>query len=137
MAPIQEKVQVIEVIWSLGLDKAPRLDGFSIQFFRAFWHLIKIDLCLIFNYTKFKEKIGGGTNSSFLVLVPKETKPSDVFRCRPISLCKYAYKILTKIIVIGIKKGPSYILLRESRRIHLEETNIGQYHINTGSSTFK
>jgi hypothetical protein len=103
MAPIQEK-EVIEVIWSSGPDKAPGPDGFSIHFFQAFWHLIKRDMCLMLNSTKFKDKIGGGTNSSFLALIPKETKPSYFSRFMPISLCNFAYKILTKIIAIGIKK---------------------------------
>lgn len=34
-----------------------------------------------------KAKVGGGTNSTYLALIPKETNPETFARFRPISLC--------------------------------------------------
>jgi hypothetical protein len=48
-------------------------------------------------------KIGGGTNSSFLALIPKEKGAQNFSRFRPISLCNTGYKIITKVIANRLK----------------------------------
>lgn len=50
-----------------------------------------------------KNKVEGFTNSSFLALIPKETSASTFIIFRPISLCNYSYKIITKIMANRIK----------------------------------
>jgi len=50
-----------------------------------------------------KAKIGGGINSTFLALIPKEANPETFDRFRPISLCNASYKILSKIMANRIK----------------------------------
>ena len=50
-----------------------------------------------------KAKIGGGINSTFLALIPKEASPSSFDRYRPISLCNSTYKIMAKLLVNRIK----------------------------------
>lgn len=98
------KPKIQELIWHLNPDKAPGLDGFSINFYRAFWTLIKNDLIHMLNYSKSKDKFRGNTNSSFLALIPKESNPSNFSRFRPNSLCNSTYKILTKVIASLLKK---------------------------------
>jgi len=58
----------VELIWALDLDKAPRSDGFTLNF----WPLIEKDLLRMLNNSRVKKKLGGGINSSFLALIPKE-----------------------------------------------------------------
>lgn len=48
-------------------------------------------------------KIGGGTNSSFLALIPKEKGAQNFSRFRPISLCNTGYKLITKVITNRLK----------------------------------
>jgi hypothetical protein len=48
-------------------------------------------------------KLGGGTNSAFLALIPKEKGALSFSRFRPISLCNTSYKILTKVIANRLK----------------------------------
>ena len=43
MNPFTEQ-EIIDVIWSMELDKAPGLDGFSFHFYRIFWTVIRKDL---------------------------------------------------------------------------------------------
>eukprot|EP00253_Pinus_taeda_P008792 PITA_08792 len=50
-----------------------------------------------------KAKVGGGTNSTYLALIPKESNPESFARFRPISLCNASYKILAKLIANMIK----------------------------------
>ena len=45
----------------------------------------------------------GITNSTFLVLIPREVNPTTFDRFRPISLCNASYKILSKLLVNKIK----------------------------------
>jgi len=57
---------------------------------------------LIRNFHK-KGKLGGGINSSFLFLNPKESNPSNWGRFRPISLCNVSYKLCAKLLANRIK----------------------------------
>ena len=43
MNPFTEQ-EIIDVIWSMELDKAPGLDGFSFHFYRVWWSVIRKDL---------------------------------------------------------------------------------------------
>lgn len=67
------------------------------------------------NWTKNKDKIGGGTNSTLLALVPKDINPSSFSWFRPISLCNASYKILTKILVNRIKPLLSKLISENQR----------------------
>lgn len=105
------KEEVLEVIWSLELDKAPGPDGFSIHFFLVCQSFVRRDLIKMLNWTRTKCKVGGRTSSSFLALIPKKSKAIDFSRFRPISLCNSSYKVLSKIFSNILKKILSKILL--------------------------
>eukprot|EP00253_Pinus_taeda_P032424 PITA_32424 len=95
--------ETIKVIWSMDSDKAPGPDGFTIHFYKTCWDIIKADLIkMIKGFTK-KAKVGGGTNSTYLALIPKETNPETFARFRTISLCNASYKILAKLLANRIK----------------------------------
>eukprot|EP00253_Pinus_taeda_P004415 PITA_04415 len=100
--PITEK-EIINVIWAMDADKAPGPDGFTIRFYKTCWHIIKEDLQKMIRGFMAKAKIGGGTNSSYLALIPKDTNPETFSRFRPISLCNASYKILAKLLANRIK----------------------------------
>ena len=84
-------------------DKAPGPDGFPICFYKTCWDIIKVDLIKMVQGFMRKAKIGGGTNSTYLALIPKETNPETFTRFRPISLCNASYKILAKLLANRIK----------------------------------
>ena len=92
MQPFKEQ-EIIDVIWSMEPDKAPGPDGFSFQFYRICWPVIRKDLLQMLKCFQIKAKVGGCTNSTFLALIPKEANPSSFDRFRPISLCTASYKI--------------------------------------------
>eukprot|EP00253_Pinus_taeda_P025214 PITA_25214 len=102
LKPVSEE-EIIKVIWAMDLDKAPGLDGFTIHFFKICWDIIKTYLLKMIHGFFGKAKIGGGTNSTFLALIPKEANPETFDRFRPISLCNASYKILSKIMANRIK----------------------------------
>ena len=102
MKPFSEK-EIIDVIWAMEPDKAPGTDGFSFHFYRAYWNIIKPDLIrMVLGFQK-KTKLSGCTNSTFLVLIPKEVNPSSFDRFFPISPCNASYKILAKLLANKFK----------------------------------
>jgi hypothetical protein len=95
--------EIINVIWSMEADKAPGPDGFTIHFYKSCWHIIKDDLHKMISGFMKKAKVGGGTNSTYLALIPKDSNPETFARFRPISLCNASYKILAKLLANRIK----------------------------------
>ena len=84
-------------------NRAPGSDGFSIHFYRQCWDTIKVDFLRMAKSFQQKAKVGGSTNSTFLVLIPKEVNPNTFERFGPISLCNSSYKILAKLLANRIK----------------------------------
>jgi hypothetical protein len=84
-------------------DKSPGLDGFSINFYRNCWEIIKIDLLRMIKEFQQKSKVRGSVNSKFLALIPKEANLVSLNKFRPISLCNTSYKILSKLMENRIK----------------------------------
>jgi exonuclease III len=101
----QVKMQEIkEALDQMNPDKASGPDGFTARFYQNCWEIIKSDLLKMVLKSQRCSKIGGGTNSSFLALIPKEKGVVSFGRFRPISLCNTGYKLITKIIANKLKK---------------------------------
>ena len=49
------------------------------------------------------ESILRALNSTFLTLIPKESGTKDLGKLRPISLCNFIYKIISKVIANSLK----------------------------------
>eukprot|EP00253_Pinus_taeda_P021952 PITA_21952 len=102
LKPLSEE-EIIKVIWAMESDKALGPDGFTIHFYKVCWNIIKTYLLKMIQGFFGKTKVGGGINSTFLALIPKEANLETFGRFRPISLCNASYKILSKIIANRIK----------------------------------
>ena len=102
MKPFTEQ-EILDFIWEMEPDKAPRLDVFSFHFYRVCWNIIKTDLICMVSAFQIKAKVDGCTNSTFLALIPKEVNPSSFDRFCHISLCNASYKILAKLLANRFK----------------------------------
>jgi hypothetical protein len=103
MKPFSEE-EIYNVIWSMEPDKAPGPDGFTIQFYRACWDIIKTDLLRMVKYFHQRAKVGGSTNSTFLALIPKEVNP-----CAPLKDSG-----LSRFATLLIKFCPSFWKIESS-----------------------
>ncbi|GKG20376.1 hypothetical protein Tco_0380177, partial [Tanacetum coccineum] len=94
-APISRD-EIRRAVWDCGENKSPGPDGFTFEFFRKFWNIVGLDLCLAVEWFFHHASFPVGCNSSFIALIPKTLNPKSVGEYRPISLIGSIYKIVTK-----------------------------------------
>lgn len=102
--------EVKSAVDSMSPDKAPGPDGFTARFLTSCWPLIHSDLFRLVKKSQSCFKLGGGTNSSFLALIPKEKGATSFSRFRPISLCNIGYKVITKVLATRLKNFLPFII---------------------------
>ena len=95
--------EIKRVVDGMEDDRAPGPDGFNANFIKLCWDIIKNDLTKMVRKSQRCSKIGGGTNSVVLALIPKEKEANSFDRFRPISLCNIGFKIITKIMASRLK----------------------------------
>jgi len=84
-------------------DKSPGPDGWNQEFFSSFFDLMSSDLLRVVEESRMLGRVEGALNSTFVTLIPKDSNPSSLSNYRPISLCKFVYKVISKIIACRIK----------------------------------
>ena len=90
-------------LWSMKVFKAPSLDGLHARFFQRFW-LIVGDFVVKEIQKIFKEKIVLKVlNRTHIALIPKVQGPELLNNYKPISLCNFVYKIITKVIMARLR----------------------------------
>ena len=126
-APVSvEEIKAATV--NMGSLKAPGPDGFQGIFYQAHWEVIASDVNQLIG-----EFISGSLqplriNATHLALIPKVQCPEFVSQFRPISLCNYSYKILSKVLANRLKNimplliSPTQNAFVEGRQI---QDNIG------------
>lgn len=89
--------EVSAAITALPKDKAPGPDGFTTEFYRAAWHIIKADLLAALNTFNRADRRGfSGINNVLLTLLPKKNVVEEAGDYRPIYLIHSFAKLLTK-----------------------------------------
>lgn len=91
-------------IRSMGKYKAPGPDGFQPVFYQESWDVVGASV--IRCGLEFFETgvLTEGMNDVMLVLLPKVLKPERIMQFMPISLCNVLFKIITKTMVLRLKK---------------------------------
>lgn len=84
-------------------DKSPGPDGWTIEFYIAFFDILGHDLLNIVEASRRRGRISSAIKSTFIALIPKTDAPSSFDDFRPISLCNCLYKIIAKIIANRLK----------------------------------
>jgi hypothetical protein len=81
---LEKKVK--DVIFGMGGNKAPGLNGFSLAFFQACWGVLKEDIMAVFFYFHARGKFEKSINSTFISFIPKVSRASKLKDYCPISL---------------------------------------------------
>ncbi|KAL8124533.1 hypothetical protein AgCh_012252 [Apium graveolens] len=95
--------EIKEVIFQMGDDKASGLNGYSALFFKKAWVVIGEDVCQAVKEFFVTGKLLKEVNATLLALNPKMDHPKVVGEFRPIALCNFIYKCITKIITNRIE----------------------------------
>ena len=108
-----EKEEILQVVCDMDGDKALGLDGFTMTFFNHCWRIVESDILALFEefyeYGKFEKSL----NASFIALIHKKHKASNIRDFRPISLVG-VYKILAKVLAYRLR-GMSDGLISDSQ----------------------
>lgn len=79
-------------------DKSPGPDGWTIEFYLAFYELLGNDLLKVVEECRMSSSLYNVVNSTFIALIPKSDTPSSFNDYMPISLCNCLYKIISKVV---------------------------------------
>ncbi len=81
----------------MGLNKSPGDDGIPLEFYIAYWDIIKVELCDIFNTIIDSLRLEKRKNTGIISLIYKGGAEKYLSSWRPISLLCVDTKILAKI----------------------------------------
>jgi len=84
-----------------GKDPGP--DGFTMDFFKSCWDVVKHDIYGIVKDSRHSASILKALNSIFITLVPKENEVRTLNHFRSMALCNVVYKIISKVIANKLK----------------------------------
>lgn len=87
----------------MGPNKAPGPDGLNGIFFQHHWRDIGEDICREIQHFFETGVLNPALNQTQIILIPKIQNPEKIEQFRPISLCNFAYKIISKIITNRLK----------------------------------
>lgn len=130
IAPVSDE-EIKAAVMNMGRLKAPGPDGFQGIFYQSFWEDLKTDVNSLIRALLYEESGLVSLNATHVVLIPKVPKPDLVSQFRPISLCNYSYKVLSKVLANRLKVVMPHIISSsqnafvEGRQIH---DNIGIAH---------
>ena len=101
------------VVFNMKKGKAPRPDGFPVEFYQEFWDIIKFDLLAVVQESQHNKQMLRALNATFLALIPKQEGADRLSQFRPISLCNVIYKIISKLMVDRLNQGLADLISEE------------------------
>ncbi|KAF7153144.1 hypothetical protein RHSIM_Rhsim01G0167200 [Rhododendron simsii] len=93
-----EDHEIKAATFQMGALKAPGSDGFPGLFFQQFWEVIKGDTCAAIKSFFSGNYLLKKLNHTNIVLVPKIPHPEALPHFKPISLCNFSVKIISKVV---------------------------------------
>jgi hypothetical protein len=95
--------EVDQALQEMPSGKAPGPDGFTVEFFKACWEIVKYDIYKVVEDSRRSASILKALNATMITLIPKENEAKTPDRYRPIALCNVIYKIISKVIENRLK----------------------------------
>lgn len=96
--------EIRRVVFQSPKNKSAGPHGFPAEFYKSAWHIIGNDVintCLHFFRTGHLYK---QFNNTFIAQIPKVVGDDNLENFRPISLCNFIYKVISKLVADRIQK---------------------------------
>lgn len=87
-----------ETALKMGCLKAPGPDRFQGIFYQTYWEVVREDVSALVRALLQDSTSPGNLNDTHIFLIPTVLNPDFVMQFRPISLCNYSYKIMSKVL---------------------------------------
>ncbi len=98
-------IEASQTLKNMKNNKSPGSDGFTVEFFKAFWRLLGHFIVRSVNYGFFKGHLSVTQNQGIITCLPKGDKSRQYLKnWRPITLLNNTYKIASGCIANRIKK---------------------------------
>ncbi|GJT66702.1 reverse transcriptase [Tanacetum coccineum] len=101
-APLLQ-VEIDKAVKNLGPHKAPGEDGFPGLFFQKYWHIVGDAVSKAIKRFFDNGIIPRTLNKTLVVLLPKVPFPETIGQFRPISLCNFVYRVISKVMANRLK----------------------------------
>ena len=95
--------EIKESVFSFDSNKAPGLDGFTIDFFKKIWNTFKLNILEVFQDIFKNGVVNQNMNETYISLIAKKEKCRMATDFRPISLTTSLYKILSTVLSNRLK----------------------------------
>lgn len=95
--------EVKAAVFQMGASKAPGPDGFHRHFHHHHRELVQQDLWSMVRNFFVTGTFDPALNRTLISLIPKVSNPESISQYRPISLCNFNYKIISKIMANRLK----------------------------------
>ncbi|KAG5537109.1 hypothetical protein RHGRI_024523 [Rhododendron griersonianum] len=95
-APNCEEIRL--ATFQLGPLKAPGSDGFPGLFFQSYWEIVGNDVTEAVKSFFQNGVLLREWNQTNVTLIPKVKNPESMSHFRPISLCRFIYKVISKVL---------------------------------------
>ena len=95
---MEEKV-IRKYVFQLGIYKAPGPDRFNGFFYQKYWDIVNKDMVEAVREFFKTGRMLKELNATKIVLILKVKGLKEVSQFSPISLCNFAYKVISKVLV--------------------------------------
>lgn len=95
----------------MGGTKALSLDSFSGWFYQSNWDLLGSELCNMVHSFYSQGYLLKEINRTNIVLIPKYFNPITLAQYKPITLCNFVYKVISKTVVNHLKLWMNSLIL--------------------------
>jgi len=95
--------EVEEVVMHMPNGKSPRLDGFTIDFYKVCWPILKHHVYALVKESKIQKYFLKVLNTTFITLIPKGDSIESSYKFLPIALCNVIYKMISEVLANRLK----------------------------------